>query len=198
MGSGQMLGHICAPEQTHSIRGLSGSRRMTVALADWLPLLETLSFSTVPLPNPTHVFSMSSGAHSALGSSQATGWQPCAPDLPPHSPPRLPAQLISPADSMNRCVATAAESQAIMENRPGALELTLTAGPGRPPSRQRGGRRQNGPGKRSPTQLHRGPPGAQKSTAPPNADAPADSVLWAGAWASRLLSPHIIRSCRRV
>ena len=61
-----------------------------------------------------------------------------APDLPSHSPPRLPTRLISPADAINQFDATAAESQAIMENRPGALELTLTEGPGKPPSRQWG------------------------------------------------------------
>lgn len=113
------------------------------------------------------------------------------PDKPPHSPPRLPAQLISPADSINRRDAAAAESQAIMENGPGALELTLTAGLGvlSADSGVGGGRTlQANAGQPSCT---RRPPGAPKRTAP------ADSVPWAAAWASRLLSPHITQTFRR-
>ena len=136
-----MLGNICTLEQIH---GISISREF-LALTEWLCPSQAGLPSSPPLENhcPTsqtltlfqHVLWCPFNSEVFPGKRVAH----CAPDLPSHSPPRLSTRLISPADSINQFDATAAESQAIMENRPGALELTLREGSGRPPSRQRDG-----------------------------------------------------------
>ena len=141
MGQGQMLGNICTLEQIH---GISISREF-LALTEWLCPSQAGLPSSPPLENhcPTsqtltlfqHVLWCPFNSEVFPGKRVAH----CAPDLPSHSPPRLSTRLISPADSINQFDASAAESQAIMENRPGALELTLREGSGRPPSRQRDG-----------------------------------------------------------
>lgn len=141
MGQGQMLGNICTLEQIHSIL----IPREFLALTDWLcpsqtglpssPLLENCYSTSQTLTLFQHVLWCPFNSGVFPGKRAAH----CAPDLPSHSPPRLSTPLISPADSINQFDATAAESQAIMENRPGALELTLREGSGRPPSRQRDG-----------------------------------------------------------
>ena len=141
MGQGQMLGNICTLEQIH---GISISREF-LSLTEWLCSSQTGLPSSPPLENYCPM-------SQTLTLFQHVLWYPfnsevfpgkraahCAPDLPSHSPLRLSTLLISPADSINQFDATAAESQAIMENRPGALELALREGSGRPPSRQRDG-----------------------------------------------------------
>lgn len=137
---GQILENICATEQIHSISPSQGSFWFTER--GYAPHTGFLCWKTPASPlslylNPD-TFNMSSEAHSIWGGPRQEGGSTCS-DLPSHSPPCLPSWLISPADSINQLDATAAESQAIMENRPGALELTHTEGPERPPSRQRGG-----------------------------------------------------------
>lgn len=132
--------------QTHSIS--PSISRDFLALAEWLcpsqtgflisPLLETLSVSTVLLPEPQRFHSVSSGAHSALRPPQASGWQ-CCSILPSPPVPRLPTRLISPADSINQFDAVAAESQAIMEADQVPWNSLSTERPGRPPSRHRSG-----------------------------------------------------------
>lgn len=169
------LGHICALEQTRSIRRLSGSRGMAVALANWLPEW------------------VSSGTHSTLRSSQATGWQPCARiyhlTLHHASPPSSSHQQIQLTDDV------------LQLQKAKQLWKTEQVPWNSRSQRGRGGLRADsgvGGGGRT-VQANAGQPSCTRgpqSTAPPNADAPAHSVLWAGAWASRLKSPHNI-TCRR-
>lgn len=121
------------PTASLNLKGVSGSQREAVPLSHWLPVVENL---LLPCPT-TQTLTRSKCPPMPIQSGERVAAH--VPDLPSHSPPCLPAQLISPADSINQFDATAAESQAIMENRPGALELTHTEGPERPPSRQRGG-----------------------------------------------------------
>lgn len=87
-----------------------------------------------------------------------------------------------------------------MENRPGALELTHTEGPERPPSRQRGGVEEGqykqmlaNPG------CTREPAGSfEKYNPSPNADALADSVALGWDLGIRISKrPHIIRMYRQ-
>lgn len=120
------------------LKGVSGSHRMAMPLSGWLALL---SSTGKPLPTSQTLTLFQHVLWCPFNSEVFPGKRVahCAPDLPSHSPPRLSTGLISPADSINQFDATAAESQAIMENRPGALELTLREGSGRPPSRQQDG-----------------------------------------------------------
>lgn len=121
------------------LKGVSGSHRMAMPLSDWLALLSPPLENHCPMSQTLtpfqHVLWCPFNSEVFPGKRTAH----CAPDLPSHSPPCLSNRLISPADSINQFDATAAESQAIMENRPGALELTIREGSGRPPSRQRDG-----------------------------------------------------------
>lgn len=97
MGQGQMLGNICTLEQIHSIL----ISRELLALTDWLCPSQTGLPSSPPLENrcPTsqiltlfqHVLQCPFDSEVFPGKRAAH----CAPDLPPHSPPRLSLPLSS-------------------------------------------------------------------------------------------------------
>lgn len=126
------------------LEGASGSRRMAIPHSDWLPPLSSAG-------NPPLLHRPASQTQTLLQQTMRVLWCPFSPEVFPGrqvaallltSPlllPTLPTYRISPADSINQLDAGARKKPSNYGNRPGALELTLTEGPGRPPSRQWGG-----------------------------------------------------------